>query len=212
MVAIAQHTEQNPAGFFGWLVVPAEHSWNTFCVQNPACGPWEMWEAGVSILWRLTDEPGRQSRSQTQGRETFHKALGQHRYPLFLQLREEGTRSFIHADPPLLPSERLHRTWRWFLCMMGGWGDYLAPTKPVPPCSLVHTKCVSFLYLCFLYLWCLPPHLAAPGPSSLKLLLAPVSFDLVRLLRSSGLWVLIRALCLWDPLFSDSKQLGKVGS
>ena len=81
MVAIAQHIEQNPAGFFGWLFVPTEHLWNTFWVQNPAWGTWEMWRTGVSILWRLAGEPGRQSKSQTRGRETFHKALSQHRYP-----------------------------------------------------------------------------------------------------------------------------------
>ena len=44
---------------------------------------------------------------------------------------------------------------------------------------------------------------ASPGSSG---------FDLARLLRSSGLWVLIRALSLWDPLFADCKQSGEVGS
>ena len=58
MAAIAQHTEQNPSRFFGWLLFPAEHLHNTFWVQNAAQDTWEIGKTNVPIPRRLQIQSG----------------------------------------------------------------------------------------------------------------------------------------------------------
>lgn len=75
-----------------------------------------------------------------QRQETFHEALGQPRYPPFLQLNDEGTQSFFTKEAFFSPSKRL----QVFPGHDGRVGDLSDPPEPICHWTSVHTCLSSF--------------------------------------------------------------------
>lgn len=126
--------------------------------------------------------------------------------PLFLQLKDERTQSFILKDPSLQVSKRLHKMQQAFPMHDGRLKAGLAP--PVPHCTSIPTMRV------FPSVLLLPaPASASPSLFCSQPLFPETSPDFCgywfgKVLRSSNLQVLIRALCLWDPFICRMQAVG----